>query len=327
MPSGLHAMRAWLGAVLLMLAAFAEPVLAAYPDQPVRIVLPYSPSAAGDIVLRIVQPLLSKELGQSVVIEYKSGAGGNIGSQFVARAEPDGYTLVLGATNNFVINQYLYKDMGYEPLKDFEPIGKVVDVPAFVYMNTQVPAKNFAQFKDYAKAHRGEMNYGTPGAGTTPALSGWMLSDAVGGDMVAVQYRGSGPGVQALLANEIQIYIGGYGIASSYLSTGKIIPLAVASAHRFDALPDVPTTGEVGIGNAVVSNWWGLAAPAGTDKAIIDTLSKALQKALANPEVRKKLAGLGFVAAPGSPVQFKEELAKEAPYWKGVIEKAGVRLN
>ena len=134
-------------------------------------------------------------------------------------------------------------------------------------------------------------------------------------------------GVQALLANEIQVYIGGYGIASSYLSTGKIIPLAVAAAQRFDALPDVPTTAEVGIGDAVVSNWWGLAAPAGTDKAIIDTLSAALQKALANPDAREKLAKLGFVVEPGSPEQFKASLAREAPYWKDVIEKSGVKLN
>src|SRR5690606_15207362 len=234
-----------LAAVVLTLTGVSAPAYAAYPDQPVRIVLPYAPSAAGDIVMRILQPLLSEELGQPVVIEYKSGAGGNIGSQAVARAAPDGYTLVLGATNNFVINQYLYKDMGYDPLTDFEPIGKVVDVPAFIYLNTQVPAKDFAQFRDYAKAHPGELNYGTPGAGTTPALSGWLLSEAVQGDLVAIQYRGSGPGVQALLANEIQVYIGGYGIASSYLSTGKIIPLAVAAAQRFDALPDVPTTAEV----------------------------------------------------------------------------------
>ncbi|TEA77005.1 Bug family tripartite tricarboxylate transporter substrate binding protein [Allopusillimonas ginsengisoli] len=327
MFSGSHALKIWLAAVVLTLTGVSAPAYAAYPDQPVRIVLPYAPSAAGDIVMRILQPLLSDELGQPVVIEYKSGAGGNIGSQAVARAAPDGYTLVLGATNNFVINQYLYKDMGYDPLTDFEPIGKVVDVPAFIYLNTEIPAKDFAQFRDYAKAHPGELNYGTPGAGTTPALSGWLLSEAVQGDLVAIQYRGSGPGVQALLANEIQVYIGGYGIASSYLSTGKIIPLAVASAQRFDALPDVPTTAEVGIGDAVVSNWWGLAAPVGTDKAIIDTLSAALQKALANPDAREKLAKLGFVVEPGSPEQFKASLAREAPYWKDVIEKSGVKLN
>lgn len=325
MTSGFHSVRSWLsGATLVLMSASA---LASYPDQAVRLVLPYAPSAAGDIAMRVVQPSLSKALGQPVVIEYKSGAGGNIGSQFVARAQPDGYTLLLGATNNFVINQFLYKDMGYDPLKDFEPIGKVADVPAFIYMNTQVPAKDFAQFKAYAKAHPGEMNYGTPGAGTTPALSGWMLSEAVGGQMVAIQYRGSGPGVQALLANQIQVYIGGYGIASSYLSTGKILPLAVAAEKRFAALPDVPTTAELGIGDAVVSNWWGLAAPAGTDKAIIDKLSDALQKSLADPEVRKQLAQLGFIAGHDTPVQFKASLAKEAPYWQRVIEKSGVKLN
>ncbi|NYT38133.1 tripartite tricarboxylate transporter substrate binding protein [Allopusillimonas soli] len=318
--------KVWLAAVLLAGASGAA--YAAYPDQqPIRVVLPYSPGAASDIVMRVIQPFLAEELGQTIVLEYKSGAGGNIGSQYVARAEPDGYTLLLGATNNFVINQFLYKDMGYDPLKDLAPVTKVVDVPAFIYMNTQVPAKNFAEFKAYAHEHPGTLNYGTPGAGTTPALSGWMLSEAIGGKMVAVQYRGSGPGVQALLSNEIQVYIGGYGIAASYLSTGKIVPLAVAAQKRFEALPDVPTTHELGIGQAVVSNWWGLAAPAGTSPDIINTLNAAMQKVLANPEVEKKMTRLGFVVNPSSAEQFQQNLAKEAPYWQDVINKAGVKIN
>jgi len=312
---------------LLMLACACGPASAAYPEQPLRVVLPYAPGAAGDIAMRIIQPALSEILGQSVVIEYKSGASGNIGSQYVARAQPDGYTLLLGATNNFVINQFLYKDMEYDPLKDLAPIGKVVDVPAFIYSSAAVPAENFAQFKAYAAAHPGELNYGTPGAGTTPALSGWMLSDAVKGKMVAIQYRGSAPGVQALLANEIQVYIGGYGIAASYLSTGKIRPLAVASDERFAALPQVPTTHEVGIGDAVVSNWWGLAAPAGTDPAIIAKLDGALQQALARENVKQQLTAQGFLPRPGSASEFTELLAREAPYWQSVVKRSGARLN
>lgn len=324
---GIHSIRIWMVAVLLALSSATSLALAKYPDQPIRVVLPYTPGAAGDIVMRIIQPALSKELGKPIIIEYKSGAGGTIGSHFVARAEPDGYTLLLGATNNFVINQYLYEDMSHDPLKDFDPIGKIVDVPAFIYLNTQVPATNFLQFREYARTHIGKMNYGTPGAGTTPALSGWMLSENVSGNMQAVHYRGSGPALQALLANEIHVYIGGYGIASAYLSTGKIIPLAVASIQRFRALPDVPTTYEVGIGNAVLSNWWGLATPAGTPPDIIQILSKALQKTLAKPDIQEKLEDLGFVAVPNTPEQFRSSLPSEASYWKEVVEESKVKLH
>lgn len=303
---------------------------AAYPDQPIRVVLPYSPGSSGDIAFRHLQPLLTEELGQTIIIDYKSGAAGNIGAQYVARARPDGYTLLLGATNNFVINQFLYKNMGYDPLTDLDPIGIVVQVPAFVYINAEVPAQNFAEFKAYAKANPGKLNYGTPGAGTTPALSGWMLSDAIQGDMTEISYRGSPPGVQALLANEIQVYIGGYGIASSHLSNdgdGKLRVLAVALPERYSELPDVPTTKEVGIENAVVSNWWGLAAPAGTDPAIIARWEEALQKVLANKKLQKSLITQGFVVDTGSTQDFRDDMQREAPYWDEVTKKAKVKVN
>lgn len=305
----------------------ANSVAATYPDQPIRVILPYSPGSTGDLAIRNLQPLLTEELGQTIIIENKSGAGGNIGAQYVARANPDGYTLLLGATNNFVINQFLYKDIGYDPFADLAPIGKVVYVPAFIYINAELPVENFAEFKDYAKNHPGELNYGTPGAGTTPALSGWMLSEATQGDMTEIGYRGSPPGVQALLANEIQVYIGGYGIASTHLPSGKLRALAVALPERYDALPDVPTTKEVGINEAVVSNWWGLAAPAETDPAILARLEQALQKVLDNKELQEKLITQGFVVGSGTTQSFKNELQQEAPYWQDIIKKAKIKVN
>lgn len=184
-----------------VLAALAPALLppaasAQYPEQPIRVVLPYAPGAAGDIALRQIQPLLEKRLGQPVVVDYKTGAGGNIGMQDVARAKPDGYTLVLGATNNFVINQYLYRKLGFDPLADLEPVGKLADVPAFVYVSTQVPAADYEQFANYARSHAGKMNYGSPGMGTTPHLSAYRLSKAMGADMTHIAYRGSAPGVR-----------------------------------------------------------------------------------------------------------------------------------
>lgn len=298
-----------------------------YPEHPIRIVVPYAPGSTGDLAIRQIQPLLTEELGQPIIIENKSGAGGNIGAQYVARAKPDGYTLLLGATNNFVINQFLFTDLGYDPLIDLDPITKVVYVPAFIYINAEVPAKNFAEFKDYAQRHPGQLNYGTPGAGTTPALSGWMLSEAIQGDMIEVSYRGSPPGVLALLANEVQVYIGGYGIASSHLESEKLRALAVALPERYAELPEVPTTKEVGIEDVVLSNWWGLAAPANTDPAILTQLEHALHTVLQNTALQKALSTQGFVVTSSTAQQFKEEMQSEASYWQTIIQKANLEVN
>ena len=313
-----------LGAAVLGAAATAG---AAYPDQPVRVILPYAPGAAGDIIFRMIQPELSRELGQTVITDYKTGAGGNIGTQMVARAKPDGYTLLFSATNNFVINQFLYKKMGYDPLKDLHVINKVADAAAFVYVNAQVPVQNMTQFRDYVQKHRGQVNYGTPGAGTTPDLSGWMLSDALDGDMLGIQYRGSAPGVQALIANEVQMFIGGYGLGAAFLPEGKIRALAVALPQRFPALPDVPTIDELGYKDVVVSNWWALAAPAGTDAAIVDKVEQALDKVLADPVIRDKLMAQGYVVSTAPASQFRAGLQAEAAYWQGVVNKAGISIE
>lgn len=226
-----------------------------------------------------------------------------------------------------MINQFLFTDIGYDPLADLAPITQVVYVPALIYINAEVPAKNFAEFKDYAQRHPGELNYGTPGAGTTPALSGWMLSEAVQGDMIEVSYRGSPPGVLALLANEIQVYIGGYGIASSHLASGKLRALAVALPERYAELPAVPTTKEVGIEDVVLSNWWSLAAPAQTDPAILSHLERALHTVLQNTALQNALSSQGFVVASTTTKQFKETIQNEAPYWQNIIKKANIQVN
>ncbi|GAB1577222.1 Bug family tripartite tricarboxylate transporter substrate binding protein [Bordetella petrii] len=300
---------------------------AAYPDRPIRIVLPYAPGAAGDVAMRQIQPLLEKRLGQPVVLDYRSGAGGNIGVQEAVRARPDGYTLVLGATNNFVINQYLYRGLGFDPLRDLEPVGKLVDVPAFVYAAGAVPAGTLAQFRDYARAQAGKLNYGSPGMGTTPHLSAYRLVKALGAEMTHIAYRGSAPAVQALLAGEIQLYIGGYSVAAAFLPQGKLRVLAVAAPERFAALPDIPTTAEAGLPDAVKSNWWAFAAPKGTDPQAIARFSDALREVLALPEVRQAYLANGFVAGPGTPAALRAEWMREAPQWEAIVRESGVVLD
>jgi len=315
--------------VLLALGATALPpaVRAQYPDHPIRIVLPYAPGAAGDVAMRQIQPLLEKRLGQPVVVDYKTGAGGNIGAQEVVRAQPDGYTLVLGATNNFVINQFLYRKLGFDPLTDLEPVGKLADVPAFVYVSAQVPATDYAQFQQYARAQAGKLNYGSPGMGTTPHLSAYRLSQAMGAGMTHIAYRGSTPGVQALLANEIQMYIGGYSIAAAYMPQGKVRALAVAAPERFGGLPEVPTAAEAGMPDVVQGNWWGFAAPKGTPADRIERFAGALREVLGLPEVRQAYLANGFVPGRDTPAAFAEAWRSEAGQWQAVVRESGVVLD
>ncbi|SSW62880.1 Bug family tripartite tricarboxylate transporter substrate binding protein [Achromobacter agilis] len=315
--------------VLLALGAAALPpaARAQYPDHPIRIVLPYAPGAAGDVAMRQIQPLLEKRLGQPVVVDYKTGAGGNIGAQEVARAKPDGYTLVLGATNNFVINQFLYRKLGFDPLADLEPVGKLADVPAFVYVGSLVPAADYAQFEQYARAQKGKLNYGSPGMGTTPHLSAYRLSKMMGAGMTHIAYRGSTPGVQALLANEIQMYIGGYSIAAAYMPQGKVRALAVAAPQRFAGLPGVPTAAEAGMPDVVQGNWWGFAAPKGTPADRIARFAGALHEVLELPEVRQAYLANGFVPGRDSPASFAEEWRNEARQWQAVVRESGVVLD
>lgn len=310
-----------------LLTCLAAAARAGYPDRPIRIVLPYAPGAAGDVAIRQVQPLLEKRLGQPLIIDYRTGAGGNIGVQDVVRAKPDGYTLVLGATNNFVINQFLYRKLGFDPLQDLAMVGKLADVPAFIYISAAVPAEDYAGFARYAREHAGKLNYGSPGAGTTPHLSAYMLSEAMHANMTHIPYRGSSLGVQALLANEIQLYIGGYSIAAAYMPQGRVRALAVASSSRYPGLKEVPTAAEAGMPDVVLSNWWGLAAPKGTDPAILEALSQALNEVLATPQVREAFAQGGFVPGKGSPAGFAAELREEARRWREIVQKSGVMLD
>jgi tripartite-type tricarboxylate transporter receptor subunit TctC len=234
---------------------------------------------------------------------------------------------VLGATNNFVINQFLYRKLGFDPLADLEPVGKLADVPAFVYVSAQVPAQDYAQFAQYARAQAGKLNYGSPGMGTTPHLSGYRLSHAMGAGMTHIAYRGSSPGVQALLANEIQMYIGGYSIAAAYMPQGKVRALAVAAPERFAGLPDVPTAAEAGMPDVVQGNWWGFAAPKGTPPERVARFADVLHEVLALPEVRQAFLAGGFVPGQDTPASFASAWRREAPQWQAVVRESGVVLD
>jgi len=305
-------------AAALSLCAFGTAAQAAdnWPSRPIRVVVPYAPGNAGDVTFRIVQQELEARLGANFYIDNKSGASGNIGAEDVVRAAPDGYTLLLGATNNFATNQYLAK-LRYDPIKDLLPITVINNAPAVVVVNASLPANNLAELTAYAKKNPGKLNYGTPGSGTPPHLIG------------ALYAQSAGIAVQALLAGDVQIFFASAGISTvaGHIASGKLKPLAVAAPQRLPALPQVQTTAEQGLPDLVAGNWWGLAAPVGTDPAIVRKLADAVKAAVAKPEIARQFEKLGLTAVGNTPAEFGAQIQREAGVWKGIIEKADIKAE
>lgn len=319
-------MKTILLAALALAATVAFDARAVYPERPVRIVLPYPPGGGGDVVLRTLQPALEKRLGQNVVVDYKAGAAGNIGMGEVVRAQPDGYTLVVGPTNNFVINQFLFPTMGFDPLAALAPLSMLVENPYFVTVSAAVPAATFAEFRAHARTNRGKLNFGSPGNATVPHLSGVMLSDLLGADMVHVPFKGAQPGLQALMANDVQMFIASYGIIAGPLKAGRLRALAVSGRERLKALATVPSAAEAGIPDGVLySNWWAAAAPRGTDPAILQRVYEAFRAAAADPEIQGKFAEQGAIVITNSPAEALERMRDEARGWKAIIDRTGVK--
>jgi tripartite-type tricarboxylate transporter receptor subunit TctC len=318
----------------ILAAACMTVILAASPAtadeflrRPPTIIVPYAAGSTGDTVARLISEAMEAGVGQRILVETRGGAGGNIGAAAVARAAPDGHTLLLGATSNFAINQFLYKDMGFDPLTDLVPVNLVADVPSFIFTSGTVPATTLGEFVAWAKANRGKVNYGSPGAGTTPHLTAELLNQAAGLGMQHVAYRGAGPAITATLAGEVQLYLVGLLGGKPHLASGKMRVLAVASKERQASMPDVPTTAEAGYPQVVGSNWWGLAAPKGTPPALIDRWDAEVRKALEKPTLRTRFEELGLVPLGIGPKPFAERVSGEAATWKDIVQKSGITLD
>lgn len=311
-------------AAAAIMASSGPSSAAGYPDRPITVIVPYGAGGAGDTVMRIIQPLVEKKLGQPLVIEARAGGGGNIGTQVVVKAEPNGYTLLLGAANNFVINQYMFKDLPFDPLKDLVLIANPADVPSVLYTNAEVPTRTLAEFIAYAKSRPSKLNYASPSVGTTPHLAVELLKQRTGIDLVHVPYRGAPAAIQALLTNDVQLYLAGYGVGKAFMDQGKIRALAVASPKRLAAIPDVPTAIESGVPDYVASNWWGLAAPKGTPEPVIETIHAAVIDALKDKDVIARLEKLGFEPSYDTPAQLTAKVRKEAETWRAIIVQAKI---
>lgn len=305
---------------LASLAVRAQP----YPAKPIRIVVPFTPGAAADISLRLIQPTLEKRLGQSIVVDYKSGAGGAIASQEVARSKPDGYTLLLGASNNFVIDQFIQPREGFDPLRSLAPVIKVAEVPAVLFASKGLNVPSWSALRAKAAEPDAHINFGSPGVGTTPHLSMLLLAQSIGAEFTHIPFRGSQPAVQSILGNEIQLYMGSFQPLAPFLKEGRVVALAVVANKRLQALPNVPTVAEAGVPAVLANNWFALAAPRETPPQILATLARAVGEVLARPEIRAKYEENGLLASGREGAPLRAEMTQEADRWRELVARKGL---
>jgi len=316
--------------VFLLIAGllFASVAKAAdYPTKPIRVIVPYAAGSTGEAALRVIANAVEPKLGQPMIIETRPGAAGNLGAAFVAKSDPDGYTLLLGATNNFTINQYLYSNIGFDPLTAFEPVGILVDLPFFIYANPKLPAKTLSEVIQLAKAKPGALNYASSGIGTPMHLGGVLLGRVAGVEMTHVPYRSSAQSVTALLANDVQFYIGTVPGAPQLEQENRLRILSSASPRRAPTLPSAPSAAEAGLPNFEISNWWALAAPRGTPQPTIDTLSRQFRAALSDQAMKDRLLLMNMVAIGNSPAEAADQFKRESNIWRDVIKTANITVN
>ncbi|RMX05870.1 tripartite tricarboxylate transporter substrate binding protein [Corticibacter populi] len=298
-----------------------------FPTKPITLIVPFSAGGTTDILARVMAQYLGRELGQSVVVDNRAGAGGNIGAQAAARAPADGYTLFMGTVGTHAINESLYRTLPYDPVKDFQPLSRVALVPNLLVANPQQPYRTVAELIAHAKAHPGEINFGSSGSGSSIHLSGELFKQLAGVDMQHIPYRGSAPAVADLLAGQVQIMFDNMPSAIPHVRSGRLVPLAVTTAERSAELPQVPTIAEAGVPGYEATSWFGLFVTAGTPEPVVQRLHAAIVKGLGDPSVVGKFAEQGALAHPESPEAFAAFIDAEARKWKGVVEASGASVD
>jgi tripartite-type tricarboxylate transporter receptor subunit TctC len=299
----------------------------AYPSRPIRLVVPFPPGGATDILARDVAQKLTEAWGQSVVVDNRPGAGGNIGSELVAKAPPDGYTLLMGTVGTHAINASLYAKMPYDHIRDFAPVILVAGVPNVLVVNPALPVNTVAELIAYAKANPGKLNFASSGNGTSIHLSGELFKVMAGVQMTHVPYKGSAPAVADLISGQVQLMFDNLPPSLPQIKAGKLRALAVTSSTRAPALPDVPTMAEAGLPGFEASSWFGVLAPAGTPPAIVAKLNAEIARWLATPEAKERLSKQGADAAGGSPEDFVKHIAAETTKWAKVVKDSGAKVD
>ena len=299
----------------------------AYPAKPIKLVVPFPPGGGGDTLARLVMTRVAKELGQPVVVENLAGAGGNIGAQNAARAAADGYTLLYGTNGTHGINQTLYKNAGFDALKDFEPVSQLTRIAAMVVVRPGLPANTMPELLKLLKASPGRYTFASAGNGTTSHLAGEILKSSAGLSIVHIPYRGGGPAMTDLLGGQVDMLIDVMPSTAPQVRAGKLRGLAVTTARRVPAMPELPTIAESGVPGFDVSAWDAIFVPARTPAPLIAQLNDAIRKALADPELRAQLVERGAEAAPSSPAELGAFVKSEIVRWGEAVKRSGAAVE
>lgn len=312
-----------ISSLLMPLVTWAD----AYPSKPIEWVVPYAAGGGTDVVARVLSEPIGKALGQSIIVVNKPGAATNIGADAVARAKPDGYTILTGDTGTLAANPYLYKKLSYSAEKDFAPVGLLVRFPMLLVVNSQLPVNNYAEFVEWAKQQAKGVSYGTPGAGSPHHLAIELLRLQSGLNFVHIPYRGSAPAVQDVVAGQLPFMFVDTAAGIQHVQGGKIRAIAVASPARLPTLPDVPTLDEQGLKGFEAYAWQGIVAPAATPKERVAKLSDALQSALKQADIVAKLEGMALEVTPSTAEEMDAYASAERNKWRRVIEESQITLD
>jgi tripartite-type tricarboxylate transporter receptor subunit TctC len=318
-------MRRFLPLLLALVAgaAFAQP----YPSKPIHFVVPYPAGGPLDAVARLLGQKVSESVKQPVVVENKAGAGGNIGADYVAKAAPDGYTILMGAVATHAINPTLYASIPYDPVRDFIPVTQVASTPNVLVVNPSIPASSVKEFIAYAKANPGKLNFGSGSTGSAGHLAGELFKSMAGVQMTHIPYKGAAPAMQDLIAGQVQLMFDNLASSLAQVRAGKVKALAVTTAKRSPLAPDLPTIAESGLPGFDINTWFGIFAPANTPRDIVDRLHNEFANALAAPDVREKMLNLGAEPVSSTPEQFAAYIRAEAAKYARVIKASGAKVD
>jgi tripartite-type tricarboxylate transporter receptor subunit TctC len=314
--------------VLVLVAMLASSVAQAqeFPTRPIRLIVPFPPGGGTDVVARVLAPRMSETLGQSVVVDNRAGAGGNIGADLVAKAPADGYTILLAAST-VAVNVSLMPNLPFDPLKDFAPVVLLLMNQSVLVVNPNLPVNNVHEFIALAKSKPGALTYGSSGNGSGAHLAGEMFKIMAGVNLTHVPYKGAAPAMNDLIAGRIDAMIIDLAIAMPYVKAGKIKALAIGSAQRFDALPDLPTISESGVPGYEINGLMGFVAPSGTPAGAIQRLNEAANRSLQDPEVRQRLRALATIPMGGTPEQLDKVLRADIEKYGRVVRAAGMKVD
>lgn len=310
-------------------SALAQAGKSAWPAKPIRVVVPFNAGGATDIIARTIGEVLAKRVGQPVVIDNRGGAAGILGTEAVAKAAPDGHTLMVSLSTSMLINQFLYTKLPYNPQKDIALISQIAAAPVTLVVHPSVPANNMKELLAYVKAHKGKLSYGSWGVGSYAHLAGAYMSKTMDADMNHAAYKGEAPMIQELIGGQLQLCFSSALNTKPFIESGRLKAIGVTGKERMEILPKLPTIFEQGVTDDAYSiyGWVAMGAPAGTPKEVVDQLYGHLREIIKDPKVLERITGAGFIPMMNSPQAFRDNYQRDMPIWKALVEQAGAKLD